>query len=54
MIPYNKKLWCLDISTLNTDWLSKIPKTDIKLILKTIIEKKSNFTEEVVSHKSFY
>lgn len=54
MIPYNKKLWCLDISTLNTDWLVKIPKTDIKLVLKTIIEKRSNFTEEVVSHKSFY
>lgn len=54
MIPYNKKLWCMDISRLNTDWLIKIPKTDIKLILKTIIEKKSNFTEEVVSHKSFY
>ncbi len=54
MIPYNKKLWCLDIATLNTDWLSKIPKTDIKLVLKTIIERNSNFTEEVVSHKSFY
>jgi len=54
MIPYNNKLWCTDISKLNTDWLSKIPKTDIKLILRTIIEKKSNFTEEVVSHKSFY
>lgn len=54
MIPYNKKLWCIDISTLNTDWLVKIPETDLKLVLKTIIEKKSNFTEEVVSHKSFY
>lgn len=54
MIPYNKKLWCMDISRLNTDWLIKIPKTDLDLILKTIIEKKSNFTEEVVSHKSFY
>lgn len=54
MIPYNKKLWCLDIATLNTDWLNKIPKTDIKLVLKTIIERDSNFTEEVVSHKSFY
>ena len=54
MIPYNKKLWCYDISKLNTDWLVKIPETDLKLILKTIVEKKSNFTEEVVSHKSFY
>lgn len=54
MIPYNNKLWCMDISKLNTDWLIKIPKTDLDLILKTIIEKKSNFTEEVVSHKSFY
>lgn len=54
MIPYNNKLWCMDISKLNTDWLIKIPKTDLNLILKTIIEKKSNFTEEVVSHKSFY
>jgi len=53
MIPYNQKLWCMDISKLNTDWLVKIPKTDIKLILRTIIEKKSNFSDEVVSHKSF-
>ena len=34
MIPYNRKLWCIDVSTLNTDWLIKIPKTDIKLVLK--------------------
>lgn len=54
MIPYNKKLWCIDISKLNTDWLIKIPKTDIKLVLKSIIEKDANFTEKVVSHKSFY
>ena len=54
MIPYNKKLWCMDISELNTDWLVKIPETNIKLILKSIIEKNSNFTEQVVSHKSFY
>jgi len=52
MIPYNKKLWCSDISKLNTDWLSKVPKTDIKLILKTIIEKESNFNEDVVSHST--
>lgn len=54
MIPYNKKLWCMDISKLNTDWLVKIPETDIKLVLKSIIERNSNFTEQVVSHKSFY
>lgn len=54
MIPYNKKLWCMDISKLNTDWLVKIPKTDIKLVLKSIIERNPNFTEAVVSHKSFY
>lgn len=54
MIPYNKKLWCMDISKLNTDWLIKIPETDIKLVLKSIIEKNANFTEKVVSHKSFY
>jgi len=52
MIPYNKKLWCTDISKLNTDWLSKVPQTDIKLILKTIIEKKSNFNEDVISHST--
>lgn len=54
MIPYNKKLWCMDISKLNTEWLVKIPKTDVKLILRSIIERNSNFTEEVVSHRSFY
>jgi len=54
MIPYNKKLWCMDISKLNTDWLIKIPETDIKLVLRSIIEKDANFTEKVVSHKSFY
>lgn len=54
MIPYNKKLWCMDISKLNTDWLIKIPETDIKLVLRSIIEKDANFTEKVVSHRSFY
>jgi protoporphyrinogen oxidase len=54
MIPYNKKLWCMDISRLNTDWLIKIPETDVKLVLKSIIERDSNFTEKVVSHRSFY
>jgi protoporphyrinogen oxidase len=54
MIPYNEKLWCMDISRLNTAWLSKIPETDLKLILKTIVEKKSNFDKKVVSHSSFY
>lgn len=54
MIPYNKKLWCIDISRLNTDWLIKIPDTNIKLVLKSIIERNSNFTEKVVSHRSFY
>ena len=28
MIPYNKKLWCIDISKLDTTWLFKIPKTE--------------------------
>jgi len=54
MIPYNQKLWCMDISELNTDWLVKIPETDMKLVLRSIIEKNPNFTEQVVSHKSFY
>lgn len=54
MIPYNNKLWCMDISKLNTDWLIKIPDTNIKLVLKSIIERNSNFTEQVVSHRSFY
>jgi protoporphyrinogen oxidase len=54
MIPYNKKLWCIDISKLDTEWLVKIPKTDVKLILRSIIERNSNFTEEIVSHRSFY
>jgi protoporphyrinogen oxidase len=54
MIPYNKKLWCMDISKLNTDWLVKIPETDVKLVLKSIIERDANFTERVVSHRSFY
>lgn len=53
MIPYNKKLWCMDISKLNTDWLIKIPATNIPLVLRSIIERNSNFTESVVSHKSF-
>jgi len=54
MIPYNKKLWCVDISNLDISWLSKIPKTDLKKIIRTIVEKKSNFDEKIVSHSSFY
>ena len=54
MIPYNKKLWNMDISRLNTDWLIKIPDTNIKLVLRSIIERNANFTEQVVSHRSFF
>jgi protoporphyrinogen oxidase len=53
MIPYNRKLWCMDISRLSTDWLIKIPSTNIPLILRSVIERSSNFTETVVSHRSF-
>lgn len=52
MIPYNNKLWNTDISKLNTDWLSKVPKTNIKRILKTIVEKDANFNTEVTSHST--
>ena len=53
MIPYNNKLWCMDISRLTTDWLIKIPATDIPLVLRSIIERNANFTDSVVSHRSF-
>ena len=54
MIPYNKKLWCIDISKISNDWLYKIPKTNLKKILKTIVEKDAKFDRTVVSHSSFY
>ncbi len=53
LIPYNKKMWGVNLDDLSTDWLYKIPKVDLKEILKSIILRKSN-KENVPSHDYFY
>ncbi len=53
LIPYNIKMWGVNLDDLSTDWLYKIPKVDLKEILKSIILRKSN-KENVPSHDYFY
>lgn len=37
LIPYNLKIWGVDVDEMGTDWLYKIPRLKIKEILKSII-----------------
>lgn len=53
LIPYNEKIWGVDVDSLSTEWLYKIPKVDLKEILKSIILKKSDSTK-MPSHQYFY
>jgi protoporphyrinogen oxidase len=53
MFPYNEKMWGIDLNELSTDWLYKLPKTNIKSILHSIILKKAD-RKNLPSHNYFY
>lgn len=53
MLPYNEKMWGVDANELSVDWLYKLPATDLKSILHSLILKKAN-RKNLPSHDYFY
>lgn len=53
MIPYNEKIWGVDPSELDVDWLHKIPTVDIEAILRACLKKASD-PSLFPSHDKFY
>lgn len=53
MIPYNTKLWGVEPSEMDVDWLYKIPNVNVEEVLKYLLEKKQDQTK-FPAHISFY
>jgi protoporphyrinogen oxidase len=51
--PYNEKIWGVPVSEMSIDWLYKIPKVDLKEILKSILLKQAD-SNLLPSHEYFY
>lgn len=41
MLPYNRKLWCMDLNRLGTYWLYKLPDVSFRDALRSCLEGKS-------------
>lgn len=52
MIPYNQKIWSLDLNTIDTKWLYKLPEVTFREVIRSCIEKKSFGT--LPAHAKFY
>lgn len=53
MLPYNKKIWGIGLSELDTDWLGKIPRVSPLSVLESFNKQKYS-TEHFPSHAQFY
>ncbi|MSM40059.1 MAG: NAD(P)-binding protein [Geobacter sp.] len=51
MLPYNQKLWSIDLSKLGTYWLYKLPEVSFRDTLRSCLEKKS--TGKIPAHSRF-
>ena len=40
MLPYNTKLWGVSPSEMDVDWLYKIPRVDVKEIIRYSLQRK--------------
>lgn len=52
MIPYNEKIWSINLNKLGTYWLHKLPDVSLKEILLSCLEKKPNGS--IPAHSSFF
>ncbi len=53
MLPYNEKLWGIDPSQMDIDWLHKIPRVDVREILRYCFELKQDVSK-FPAHIFFY
>jgi protoporphyrinogen oxidase len=51
MIPYNKKIWSIDLNNLGTNWLYKLPTVNFRDIIKSCITKKPQ--GKIPAHNEF-
>jgi protoporphyrinogen oxidase len=52
MIPYNRKIWGVEPTELDVDWLQKIPAYDAEQIVRSCLDH-SSFTQSFPSHQTF-
>lgn len=53
MLPYNRKIWGLEPSEMDIDWLTKIPRLNVEEIIRYSLEKR-NAVDKYPSHPGFY
>lgn len=53
MIPYNVKLWGVEPKEMDIDWLYKIPRVDVKEVLRYSLERKQD-VNKFPAHVHFY
>lgn len=41
MLPYNRKMWCLDLDELGTYWLHKLPAVSLRETLQSCLERRA-------------
>ena len=51
MIPYNKKIWSIELERLGTHWLDKLPSVNFKEMLRSCLTKKPE--GQIPAHASF-
>jgi len=52
MLPYNRKIWSIDLDLLGTYWLYKLPNVSFEEILRSCLERR--ITGTLPAHGSFY
>ncbi len=52
MLPYNKKIWCMDLDELGTYWLEKLPNVSFEETLRSCLEHKPYGT--LPGHAQFF
>jgi protoporphyrinogen oxidase len=53
MLPYNRKIWGVPASEMDLDWLSKIPRLDLKQIVAACLDQHAD-RAAMPSHAGFY
>lgn len=51
MLPYNRKIWSVDLNTLGTYWLNKLPDVSFRQILQSCLERRGYGT--IPAHGKF-
>ncbi len=53
MLPYNRKIWGVEASEMDVDWLHKIPRLDVRQIARACLTRTSD-RGQMPSHAGFY